>query len=70
MGRLLRPSLLPFHPLSPSNLIPHTTKGRRSQRVRRWWKEEKPTPPRRLSTYEGLSNLGCGKREMIGGVML
>ena len=52
----------PLHPPSPSNLNPPTSKGKGSRRIRRRWKEEKLTPPKRVRPKEGPNKLGWGKQ--------
>ena len=69
-GRQPRLGFPPLHPFSPSDLNQPTTNGRGSKRVRTWWKEEKPTPSKRLSPKEGPNKSKWGKWGLTRGVIL
>ena len=69
-GRQPRLGFPPLHPFSPFDLNQPTTNGRGSKRVRTWWKEEKPTPSKRLSPKEGPNKSKWGKWGLTRGVIL
>ena len=65
-----RPSFPLLHPPNPSDLNPPTTKEKGSKRARRWWKQEKATPPRKLSPKEGPNKPEQGRRRLTRNMTL
>ena len=63
------PTPPPPHPSNLSDLNPPTLKEKGSRKAKRWWKEEKPTPPKWMRPKGGPSKLRWGKRALTKGVM-
>ena len=70
LGKVAQTRLPTPHLPSPSDLNPLTLKGKRSRKAKRWWKEEKPTPPKRMRPKKGSNKLGWGKRVLTRRVIL